>query len=138
VSATARASILTGCSAAVQSLGGNVLAPSCGPGPDDVAGDALLGPLTANGGPTATRMPASDSPARDRAACTVVTDQRGVARPIGGACDSGAVELNAPLAAPPAPPVAKVAERDRAGVDCVAGRKRRTALDHMEVPEPAR
>lgn len=59
--------------------------------------DPQLGPLGDNGGPTPTRLPAATSPAGGLvalAACTVVTtDQRGVARPQGAACDAGAVEF---------------------------------------------
>jgi len=65
--------------------------------PTDQPGvDPLLGPLQDNGGPTPTMMPLAGSPAIDaipRAACAVTTDERGVARPQGGACDSGAVEV---------------------------------------------
>lgn len=62
----------------------------------------LLAPLAANGGPTATHLPAAGSPAVNAvpaAACTdaasapLSVDQRGSARPSGGACDIGAVEL---------------------------------------------
>ncbi len=58
-----------------------------------------LGPLAANGGPTWTRALPAGSPAVDAAAeCSdwagnpVTTDQRGVARPQGSACDAGAFE----------------------------------------------
>jgi hypothetical protein len=62
--------------------------------------DPLLGPLANNGGPTLTHLPAADSPARESipvgtvGLCdgTVPTDQRGVARPQGAACDRGSVE----------------------------------------------
>ena len=58
--------------------------------------DVKLGPLQDNGGPTWTHMPADDSPAVDTggATCSTSTDQRGVARPYGAACDIGAVEWN--------------------------------------------
>lgn len=65
--------------------------------------DAQLGPLRDNGGPTQTLALGADSPAVNRvppAACVdwsgiaLDTDQRGRARPIGGACDSGAVEFD--------------------------------------------
>ncbi len=72
------------------------------PDPTDVLGpDPLLGPLADNGGPTPTHLPQSGSPVRDRvpaSACTdlkgnpISTDQRGVSRPQGSACDIGAVE----------------------------------------------
>lgn len=63
-------------------------------------GDPLLGPLQDNGGPTPTRLPLEGSPAINAvpvAACTVLTiDQRGEARPQGGGCEAGSVELAAP------------------------------------------
>jgi len=58
-------------------------------------GDAKLGPLLANGGPTLTHLPRFDSPAVDAGGLTcpgTPTDQRGVTRPQGPACDIGAVE----------------------------------------------
>jgi len=71
-------------------------------------GDPLLGPLADNGGATLTRMPASDSPVIDQIpagdSCPdpeFPTDQRGIERPVGPACDIGAVE--APLPVPPSP-----------------------------------
>jgi hypothetical protein len=78
---------------------------SCGVGAS--AGDVVsatppgLGPLQDNGGPTATRQPTSGSaligavPA-GFASCTG-TDQRGVGRPQGGACEIGAVEVPLPF-----------------------------------------
>lgn len=60
--------------------------------------DARLFGLGAYGGPTATHLPAWDSPAisaADAGACPP-TDQRGVARPAGAGCDVGAVEVGAP------------------------------------------
>jgi hypothetical protein len=63
---------------------------------------ASLGPLQNNGGPTQTHALLSGSPAIDAgnpAGCTddigghiLHTDQRGVFRPLGTACDIGAVE----------------------------------------------
>jgi hypothetical protein len=56
--------------------------------------DPLLLPLSNNGGPTMTQMPAAGSPALDEVrvnACTGL-DQRGVHRPQGVRCDIGAVE----------------------------------------------
>ena len=60
----------------------------------------LLGALTDNGGPTKTHFllpfsPAIDSIPHDESGCgiTIVEDQRGVTRPVEGACDRGAVEL---------------------------------------------
>ena len=56
----------------------------------------LLGPLQNNGGPTETRALQAGSPAintADNAACPP-TDQRGVIRPQGPACDIGAYEFD--------------------------------------------
>lgn len=56
-----------------------------------------LGPLQANGGPTWTNLPLPASPAlnaADNARCAA-TDQRGIVRPQGGACDIGTVEVGA-------------------------------------------
>ena len=55
-----------------------------------------LGPLADNGGPTKTHGLLPGSPAIDRIppqSCIVTTDQRGVARPQGAACDIGAYEF---------------------------------------------
>jgi hypothetical protein len=70
----------------------------------------LVGPLANNGGPTQTHALLPGSPALDRvpvagASCPA-TDQRGIARPQGAACDIGAYEgaLNtAPIARPSDP-----------------------------------
>lgn len=55
----------------------------------------VLGPLTANGGPTLTLSPLSGSPAIDSGDTNfcLSTDQRGLARPAGPRCDIGAVEV---------------------------------------------
>ena len=63
--------------------------------PNDISnGDADLGPLADNGGPTLTHLPLSSSDAVDNGppAC-LPTDQRGEPRPVGLACDIGAVEV---------------------------------------------
>jgi beta-glucanase (GH16 family) len=68
---------------------------TCAPVPTDgVVGDARLGPLADNGGPTLTHALLPGSPAIDAAdaALCPATDQRGVARPQGAGCDAGAVE----------------------------------------------
>lgn len=77
--------------------------------PTDITGtDPLLGPLQDNGGPTVTHALLPGSPAIDHIPptdCTddggnpVTTDQRGVTRPQGTACDIGAFEFEEPLAA---------------------------------------
>ena len=77
---------------------------------DLVNTDPLLDPLGANGGPTLTHAERAGSPAIDNgdpSACPA-TDQRGVARPAGPACDMGAFETANPAPtstpAPPSPP----------------------------------
>jgi beta-glucanase (GH16 family) len=81
----------------ITSLGGNVA--SDGTCVLDAAGDQpgvnpLLGALAANGGPTLTHALPAGSPALNAAAASTcpATDQRGVSRPQGGGCDSGAFE----------------------------------------------
>ncbi|MFF0001081.1 choice-of-anchor Q domain-containing protein [Streptomyces avermitilis] len=54
--------------------------------------DPLVGPLADNGGPTDTTALLPGSPALDAADGCPATDQRGVARPQGAACDIGAYE----------------------------------------------
>lgn len=75
--------------------------------------DAGLGPLLDNGGPTQTHAPQPGSLLIDTAvAChpDFTTDQRGLARPQGGACDIGALEVStastSPAATPLPPPTA--------------------------------
>jgi hypothetical protein len=81
-------------------VGGNVSFPdaSC-PG---VNADPKLGPLRDNGGPTETMSLGAGSPALDLPPASgpdcQPADQRGVARPQGAACDSGAYEHQAPVA----------------------------------------
>jgi predicted outer membrane repeat protein len=59
--------------------------------------DPLLGPLADNGGPTLTRALLVGSPAIGLVAVAdcPTTDQRGVSRPVGDACDVGAYEYRA-------------------------------------------
>jgi CSLREA domain-containing protein len=62
---------------------------------DLVVADAMLGPLADNGGPTETHALLPGSPAIDAGSVNCPppsTDQRGVPRPQGAACDIGAVE----------------------------------------------
>jgi hypothetical protein len=85
--------------AAVTSGGGNVEdRDQCHLGSGDRRSvSPQLGPLQDNGGPTNTRAIPAASPAFDFAgACGLPTDQRGVSRPQGAACDSGAFELALP------------------------------------------
>jgi hypothetical protein len=64
--------------------------------PSDILADARLGPLRNNGGQTNTHALAAGSPAIDHVPATgagcPATDQRGVKRPKGVACDIGALE----------------------------------------------
>lgn len=69
---------------------------------NNATGDPMIGPLASNGGPTQTRMPAAGSPVvntipngTNGCGTTIITDQRGVARPASGLCDKGSVERSA-------------------------------------------
>src|SRR5262249_52788808 len=94
------------CDAGITSLGHNLeSADECGlHAAGDLTGrNPLLGPLADNGGNTDTAALLSGSPAIDAGdpATCPATDQRGVVRPQGPACDIGAFELvPAPRAAP--------------------------------------
>jgi CSLREA domain-containing protein len=84
----------------VTDLGSNIVSGdnSC-PGRN---ADPRLGALAANGGPTQTMALLPGSAAIDGVpanACPVTTDQRGVSRPQGPACDAGAYELAPPVIA---------------------------------------
>jgi uncharacterized repeat protein (TIGR01451 family) len=74
--------------AQINDLGGNIFGV-----------DPQLGPLQNNGGPTLTMKPAATSPAVNAGDPAFTpppsTDQRGLARVVGGRIDMGAVELNA-------------------------------------------
>jgi putative cell wall-binding protein len=77
----------------------------------NLTGDPVLGPLTDNGGPTATELPGATSPLIDSGdpayTAPPSTDQRGQARVQGDAIDIGSVETTpaSPAPAPqPAPP----------------------------------
>lgn len=91
------ASVVGTCANAVTSLGANAAGdPACGlAGAGDRTAPLALGALGDHGGPTPTILPAATSPAidADPACAAGATDQRGVARPQGAACDAGAVEL---------------------------------------------
>jgi beta-glucanase (GH16 family) len=81
---------------AINSLGNSVYSDgTCFPvGSDQVVGDAGLGPLSDNGGPTMTHALLPGSPAKDTAdnAFCPAVDQRGEPRDD-GACDGGAFEV---------------------------------------------
>ena len=66
---------------------------SCGP---FATGDPKLDPLQDNGGPTETMDLGNGSAARGAGASCAPTDQRGVSRPSGVACDLGAYEVTPP------------------------------------------
>lgn len=77
-----------------QTLIGSVLGCSYAASTGDITGiDAKLGPLADNGGPTPTHALLTGSPALGKGAGCAKTDQRGVPRTAGGACDIGAYEL---------------------------------------------
>jgi hypothetical protein len=78
----------------IVSLGGNVSDDaSCGAGASDKPNvDPGLGPLELHGGTTKVYSLLAGSPAIDFASDCPGTDQRGVARPQGAACDSGSYE----------------------------------------------
>src|SRR6185295_2983643 len=83
------------CSGTIGNGGGNMQFPGTTCGAAITTADPLLGPLTNNGGPTQTRTLLTGSPAINAAVgCPPpATDQRGIARPVGPACDIGSVEV---------------------------------------------
>ncbi|HET8536186.1 MAG TPA: choice-of-anchor Q domain-containing protein, partial [Solirubrobacteraceae bacterium] len=93
---TVAKSIIAGCAGdALGDLGFNLGSGGC-PGS---GADPQLGALQDNGGPTQTMRPAAGSPAVDAVPSNLgcaASDQRGVPRPVGIACDIGAVEFAAP------------------------------------------
>jgi cysteine-rich repeat protein len=108
VSASATGTILSGnidyggeapdCAGLLVSGGSNLVGSLSGcsftGGTGDLVGVApALGPLADNGGPTLTHALLAGSPAIDGAGTCSGTDQRGVSRPQGGACDIGAYEF---------------------------------------------
>jgi hypothetical protein len=66
------------------------------PGTGFNRGDPRLGPLQDNGGPTQTEALQAGSAAIDQGAGCEITDQRGLPRPSGPACDIGAYEVTPP------------------------------------------
>jgi hypothetical protein len=88
------------------------------PGSDILGQDPQLGPLSGNGGPTQTQLPATTSPVVNKGSAFGLTaDQRGLTRPVtfpgvanstaAGAdgSDIGAVELKSPPVVTPTTPV---------------------------------
>jgi predicted outer membrane repeat protein len=91
---------VSNCGLAVQTMGHNLSdGTDCGfVDPSDHQGVlVLLGPLGDNGGPTDTEAVTSGSPAFDAGGGCPGTDQRGVSRPRGSACEIGAYEVAPPL-----------------------------------------
>lgn len=106
------------------SLGGNLDGDgSCdlGHASDKSAVNPQLGPLADNGGPTWTHALAASSPAVDAAfgSCPA-TDQRGIARPQGAACDSGAYERVVVSAPDPGPTARERLDALRTAVSVLA------------------
>lgn len=85
------------CDGVITDQGGNIEfgASSCPAG--FLRADPRLGPLANNGGPTQTiaLQPGSAAIHHVRT-CVLSRDQRGAARPVGSACDSGAYEVAPP------------------------------------------
>jgi CSLREA domain-containing protein len=66
--------------------------------PGFLRADPRLSPLAGNGGPTQTMALRPGSPAIHHVTtCVLSSDQRGVARPVGSACDSGAYQVSPPV-----------------------------------------
>jgi CSLREA domain-containing protein len=89
------------CFSGITFTGRNIVSDTtCGAaGATRVIADPQLGALSDNGGGTDSRAPAVGSPAINAApACVTAADQRGQGRPLGAACDIGAVELGSDLA----------------------------------------
>src|SRR5207244_1623464 len=87
------------CAGGVTSAGHNLeSANTCGlKKPGDMKNrNPKLGTLASNGGPTRTLALRRGSPAIDAALKCPATDQRGVRRPRGRACDIGSFEANVP------------------------------------------
>lgn len=103
VAANREDGILDDCAGLI-SLGANLTQSLCGlAGPGDLSGvDPLLGPLRNNGGYALSHALLEGSPAIDAGFGCEVSDQRGISRPLGAACDIGAIEredARAPFAA---------------------------------------
>jgi len=94
----------TNCSGGLTDSGTNLQFPGTTCGASITSADPLLQPLGNNGGPTLTMALLAGSPAvnANTEICppTPPTDQRGIVRPQGPACDIGAFEL---AGAPPLP-----------------------------------
>jgi CSLREA domain-containing protein/uncharacterized repeat protein (TIGR01451 family) len=88
-------------------------------GPGDLNNtNPLLAHITDNGGPTTTHALYNGSPAINHVPadeCGVTTDQRGIARPQGGGCDSGAFEGGVPNANGPYPTITRLDTYESSG-----------------------
>jgi hypothetical protein len=95
---TASSHCALGFGVSITSLGGNLETGTRTCDPMSATADPMLGPLQDNGGFAPTRALMPGSPAIDLgvAGSCAATDQRGVARPAGAGCDSGAVEAPVP------------------------------------------
>jgi hypothetical protein len=94
------------CGGLIESHGNNVASDSScrlDQSSDRSGADLKLGPLADNGGPTDTVALLDGSPAIDAGAGCAPTDQRGVTRAQGAACDAGAFESPFSAPSPPAP-----------------------------------
>jgi hypothetical protein len=98
--------VLDDCSGTISSQGHNLVTyvAACNVVGSYSTAQPLLGPLQYNGGPTKTHALLAGSPAIDQGdpnGCAadeqgvtkLTTDQRGLPRPIGAACDIGAYEV---------------------------------------------
>jgi hypothetical protein len=85
--------------------------------------DPRIGPLSSNGGKTLTVPLLAGSAAIDHTTSCPASDQRGVTRPQGSACDTGAFELVPPAAPPtavtPTPTATLPAKKCRKGFKLV-------------------
>ena len=77
----------------VNSVGGDVGGSGAVTGTNNLTGTVALGPLQDNGGPTWTMLPSAEAIDAGTPVGCPATDQRGVTRPQGIACDIGAVEF---------------------------------------------
>jgi hypothetical protein len=108
---------------------------------DRAKSDPLLGVLADNGGPTQTLAPRAGSPVIDGGGAEGCppTDQRGIARPQGAACDIGAVEYVAPACARTVSVPARLRKRARSFDVIVGGRvvaRNRPPAERVQVAAP--
>ena len=95
-------SVLDDCAGVLNSQGYNIVSHACTISGSYSTAQPLLGGLQNNGGPTQTNALLGGSPAidagdpggcRDQFGALLTTDQRGLPRPDGAACDIGAYEV---------------------------------------------